>query len=173
VNTARVTANYQTYGVMYNWVAAMAGADTSNTVPGGVQEACPSGWHLPSRKELVVLYDYLKNNNCDYDGTVYTGKSLVSHNLWKYSDTLCHIGNDPSSNNATGFNGLPSGFVFYTDPYSYGLGETTHYWSSTEGIRGTTHIYYGNLWLRYNSPSNTLGYTSGIEGLSVRCIRNY
>jgi uncharacterized protein (TIGR02145 family) len=173
VNGARATANYQTYGVLYNWAAAMAGADTSNTVPSGVQGACPPGWHLPSWKELIILYDYLKNNNYGYDGTVYTGKSLASQNLWKYSDTPGHIGNAPSGNNVTGFNGLPSGFVFYTDPYSYGLGETTHFWSSTEGIRGTNHIYYGNLWLRYNSSSNTLGYTSGIEGLSVRCIRNY
>lgn len=173
VNAARATTNYHTYGVLYNWHAAMAGADTSNTVPGGVQGACPSGWHLPSWKELFVLYDFLKENNFGYNGTPNTGKSVASRSLWKYSETPGHIGNDPSGNNATGFNGLPSGFIFYTDPYSYGLGESTHFWSSTEGIRGTNHIYYGNLWLKYDSSTNTLAYTSGIEGLSVRCLRNY
>ena len=34
VSEAKAVANYSTYGVLYNWPAAMA--------------ACPDGWHLPS-----------------------------------------------------------------------------------------------------------------------------
>lgn len=37
VAAAKATENYQTYGVLYNWPAAMT--------------ACPEGWHLPSDAE--------------------------------------------------------------------------------------------------------------------------
>lgn len=42
---AKATANYQTYGVLYNWEAAKI--------------ACPSGWHLPSNDEWIDLTNYL------------------------------------------------------------------------------------------------------------------
>ncbi|MFA5816806.1 MAG: FISUMP domain-containing protein, partial [Bacteroidales bacterium] len=42
------TSNYQTYGVLYNWPAAMKGANSSNQNPSGVQGICPDNWHLPS-----------------------------------------------------------------------------------------------------------------------------
>ncbi|MCP4002072.1 MAG: hypothetical protein GY727_14280, partial [Gammaproteobacteria bacterium] len=42
VSEAKTEPNYQTYGVLYNWPAAMAGAASSNTVPSGVQGICPA-----------------------------------------------------------------------------------------------------------------------------------
>ncbi|MFA6484042.1 MAG: fibrobacter succinogenes major paralogous domain-containing protein, partial [Bacteroidales bacterium] len=42
---AKQTAAYLTYGVLYNWQAAMT--------------ACPSGWHLPSDQEWTALSDFL------------------------------------------------------------------------------------------------------------------
>ena len=45
VMAAKATANYTTYGVLYNWPAAM--------------NACPTGWHLPSDAEWTELTDYL------------------------------------------------------------------------------------------------------------------
>jgi len=45
VNTAKASANYQTYGVLYNWAAA--------------QTACPSGWHLPTYEEWHDLISAL------------------------------------------------------------------------------------------------------------------
>ncbi|MCK9320171.1 FISUMP domain-containing protein, partial [Methanoculleus sp.] len=45
VTAAKATANYTTYGVLYNWLAAM--------------NACPDGWHLPSDAEWTELTDYL------------------------------------------------------------------------------------------------------------------
>ena len=45
VNEAKATDNFNTYGVLYNWPAAM--------------EACPDGWHLPSDEEWSELEDYV------------------------------------------------------------------------------------------------------------------
>jgi uncharacterized protein (TIGR02145 family) len=45
VSDAKATDNYDTYGVLYNWPAAMA--------------ACPSGWHLPSDDEWTTLATFL------------------------------------------------------------------------------------------------------------------
>ena len=41
VSAAKATANYTTYGVLYNWPAAMNGAVSSYSVPSGVQGICP------------------------------------------------------------------------------------------------------------------------------------
>ena len=45
VNAAKATANYTTYGVLYNWAAALT--------------SCPAGWHLPGTGEWTQLTDYL------------------------------------------------------------------------------------------------------------------
>ena len=59
VTDAKATSNYTTYGVLYNWPAAMAGSASSNANPSGVQGVCPAGWHLPSDAEWTELTDYL------------------------------------------------------------------------------------------------------------------
>ncbi len=51
VAAAKATSNYTTYGVLYNWPAAMNGSASSTSNPSGVQGICPSGWHLPSDAE--------------------------------------------------------------------------------------------------------------------------
>lgn len=48
VADAKATENFQTYGVLYNWVAATT--------------ACPSGWHLPSDAEWNQLESFLGAN---------------------------------------------------------------------------------------------------------------
>jgi uncharacterized protein (TIGR02145 family) len=52
------TAYCDEYGRLYNWTTAMNGADSSGTVPSGVQGICPDGWHLPSSKEWDVLINF-------------------------------------------------------------------------------------------------------------------
>jgi uncharacterized protein (TIGR02145 family) len=48
VSSAMATENYATYGVLYNWKAAITG--------------CPFGWHLPSEAEWLILANYLGPN---------------------------------------------------------------------------------------------------------------
>src|SRR5690554_6870297 len=57
VATAKSQSNYTTYGVLYNWYAAMNGAESSMANPSGVQGVCPDGWHLPSDDEWHELID--------------------------------------------------------------------------------------------------------------------
>ncbi len=55
VSEAKATQNYNTFGVLYNWPAAMAGASESNLIPSGVRGVCPEGWHLPSMNEWITV----------------------------------------------------------------------------------------------------------------------
>lgn len=57
VDSAKATDNYKTYGVLYNWSAALA--------------ACPKGWHLPSDAEWTTLTDYWNDNG--YDSSLFSG----------------------------------------------------------------------------------------------------
>ena len=50
VSAAKATTNYTTYGVLYNWAAAMNGQTGE-----GVQGICPTGWHLPTDAEFTIL----------------------------------------------------------------------------------------------------------------------
>ena len=45
-------------GYLYNWPAVMHGKSSSNSVPSEVRGVCPTGWHVPSDPEFVVLTDY-------------------------------------------------------------------------------------------------------------------
>ena len=47
VTAAQATANYVSYGVLYNWPAVMT------------EGICPSGWHIPSDGEFTELTDFL------------------------------------------------------------------------------------------------------------------
>ena len=76
---AKESDNYTTYGVLYNWPAAMNGAAGSISVPSGVQGICPSGWHLPSDAEWTILTDYLTNKGYGYGGSGSDiGKSMAA-----------------------------------------------------------------------------------------------
>lgn len=59
VADAKSNPNYATYGVLYNWPAAMDGHASTNDHPSGVQGACPPGWQLPSDAEWEELTNYL------------------------------------------------------------------------------------------------------------------
>ncbi len=55
VANAKATVNYQTYGVLYNWYAAMENDNSSATNPSRVQGVCHTGWHMPSNSEWMEL----------------------------------------------------------------------------------------------------------------------
>jgi len=50
---AKKTYNYNEYGVLYNYSAALT--------------ACPSGWHLPSDQEWYELEKHLSSGSCQYN----------------------------------------------------------------------------------------------------------
>lgn len=150
VNNAKATANYKTYGVLYNWQAAMNGAVQSELNPSGVQGVCPDGWHLPSQAEWNILSSF-----AGYQG----GGNLKSTgtDLWQEPNS--------GATNITGFNGYPGGNRSRNHFDRINLGG---YWWTTSGSMNDT--YFKSL------SNNSLFLASGNfgkeYGFSVRCIKN-
>jgi uncharacterized protein (TIGR02145 family) len=152
VNDAKATANYTTYGVLYNWPAAMNGAASSTTNPSGVQGVCPAGWHLPSDAEWTQLTDYL-------GGESVAGGKLKATTLWNSPNT--------GATNSSGFTALPGGIRGGVGSFG-NVGDDGYWWSATMGsayyawYRGMT--YYDSDVYRGNYYEDA--------GFSVRCLRD-
>ena len=159
VTDAKATANYNTYGVLYNWPAAMNGAASSTTNPSGVQGVCPDGWHLPSDAEWTELTDYLGGTSDAGGKLKATGTIEAGTGLWYDPNT--------GATNETGFTALPGGYRY--DDGAFGdVGFLGYWWGATESNAG-------NAWLRhvYYYGSNVGSYHITKElGLSVRCLRD-
>ena len=172
-------ANVATYGYLYNWAAVMHEADGSNSNPSGVQGICPDGWHVPSDAEWTQLTDYVGSREeyvCGVNNNNLIGKALAATTGWNTSDDFCAVGNDPSSNNATGFSVLPAGSFGTGDVganpnYYHNFSNYAIFWSATE------HNATYSIWLilRYNSAGVTpwnWGSMTKVVGGSVRCVRD-
>jgi len=159
--------NCEAYGGLYTWTTAINGSESSNSIPSGVQGICPDGWHMPSDAEWTALTDYTSSQSefwCDGNSS-YIGKALASTTNWQSSDIECTIGNDPVSNNGTGFSGLPGGFR--ADDGSFGdLNSGGGWWTSTEfNQTGSWDRRINYLYPEvYPYP-----YYKGL-GFSVRCV---
>ena len=102
VADAKATANYYTYGVLYNWQAALA--------------ACPDGWHLPTDDEFTTLCTYLE------------GESVAGGKL-KETGTTHWYDQSAGTTNSSGFTALPGGqnnSGAFFDP-----GFSAFFWSAT------------------------------------------
>lgn len=160
------SSNVGTYGYLYNWPAVMHGASGSNSNPSNVQGICPNGWHIPSNVEIDQLYSYLVQHNqyvCGNFGPQ-IAKSLASTVGWNISSSTCAIGNNPSTNNASGFSAYPAGsyYNFYVN-----FGEETLFWGATD--YGSTAYM---LILKYNSAQVGRGSALKDNGISVRCVKD-
>ena len=134
VTDAKATSNYTTYGVLYNWTAAM--------------DACPDGWHLPSDAEWTELTDYLG------------GKSVAGGKL-KETGTTHWASPNTGATNETGFTALPGGYrssygdFYYIRYYGY-------WWSSTEGIASyawNRYLNFGNSSVNKDYDYRSVGFS--------------
>ena len=152
VATAKATTNYQTYGVLYNWPAALT--------------ACPPGWHLPSDAEWTQLEIYLGMSPEKADDTGWRGpydgklKSGTNHwNLILEEDT-----------NESGFTALPGG---YREGHGieefYGIGVFGSWWTSTDSDSDNVGPFS-----RILAHGEYVQRDGGSEqwGSSVRCIKD-
>ena len=168
VSAAKATSNYQTYGVLYNWPAAMAG----DTVPDGntttsVQGICPTGWSLPSDFDYYKLEDYLATGTCNgsrsgaYDCDPAGSKLAGKTSLWNNGALKDH-----PDFGTSGFEGLPGGFRGTNGSFNF-LGTSADFWSSSPSG--------GNAWRR-DLDSSSVGVNRSASGqangLSVRCLRD-
>ena len=156
VADAKATDNYATYGVLYNWTAAMDGEASSTTNPSGIQGVCPAGWHLPSDAEWTELTDYL-------GGTSVAGGKL------KETGTTHWASPNTGATNETGFTALPGGYrdYVYNGSFLY-IGDNGYWWSATE--YDSNHAWYRNMDFNF---SDVLSHNNNKElGFSVRCVRD-
>ena len=155
-------------GYLYNWPAAMHGAASSSANPSGVQGICPAGWHLPSDAEWTQLTDYVGSQS-EYTcggSSSNIAKALASETGWNTYSADCVVGNDPTSNNASGFSAVPAGFCYGSSFYR--AGDYANFWSSTEDASY-------NAWNRSLDYSSASVYSYGYSksyGRSVRCLRD-
>ena len=150
---AKASANYSTYGVLYNWPAAMNGATSSNTNPSKVQGVCPSGWHLPSDAEWKQLIDFISSDG--YNGT--EGTALKATSGWKYTKCTDNYG----------FSALPGGSRAIYGSFD-GLGYNGMWLSATE--RDSTLA--GRCYLSHFKDDVNLFYYYKDAGYSVRCVKD-
>lgn len=151
VAEAKSTANYNTYGVLYNWPAAMNGAASSTTNPSGVQGVCPDGWHLPSNAEWTELTGYL-------GGTSDAGGKL------KETGTTHWNSPNTGATNETGFTALPGGIRNRYGAFSR-IGDDGYWWS-TEGSAGR------GVFFNLSNVSRYFNVGDKEVGFSVRCLRD-
>lgn len=172
VMEAKATENYGTYGVLYNWPAAMNGALSSTSVPSGIQGACPSGWHLPSEGEWDNLKTYLKTNGFAYTGTTEgIGKSMASTSGWMIRFSPGAVGFEQETNNSSGFSAPPAGKRMYDGRNGVlsNKGQEAMFWASNTrssdnlaASRGL-HYTYDYLWT---------GYSLWFSAFSIRCVKD-
>jgi uncharacterized protein (TIGR02145 family) len=155
VSDAKATANYTSYGVLYNWPAAMNGAAASIHNPSLVQGVCPTGLHLPSEAEWSqLLIDYLG------------GTSDVSGILKETGTTHWHSPNTGATNE-TGFTALPGGYRISNGTFNL-IGFRGYWWSTSEW--GALNAW----WRGMNYASDDVDWSWDLKewGFSVRCVRD-
>jgi uncharacterized protein (TIGR02145 family) len=144
---AKQEDNYTTYGVLYNWTAAIA--------------ACPSGWHLPTDEEWKQLEMLLGMTQEQAALTAWRGTNQGTQMKTTYD---WGIGN---GTNSVGFSALPGGHRYYDSGFS-DAGPIGIWWSSTE-----FSAYHP--WIRALSGfQSSVGRENhnGDSGYSVRCVRD-
>lgn len=183
----RDSSNTNTYGLLYNWNAAVDTFNTSFeeisfsydsddavdvTFVGNRRGICPQGWHVPSDSDWTALTDYVAARsayNCNGYSTnvAHIAKALAATTGWESDENGCSVGNESFSNNATGFTAVPAG------KYAMGFddfGEYAFFWSSTQNNDYRSHANYRRL--DYND-SKVNCFDNGKEvAYSVRCLRD-
>ena len=152
--------NIATYGLLYNWYAV----DDSRNI-------APAGWHVPTDAEYTTLENYLIANGYNWDGTTTgnkIGKSLASKTGWSSSFVAGDVGNNMSTNNASGFSALPGGYRVCSSGTFGSIGTIGYWWSATEYSSANAW----NRYLYYNYSDFSGASRSKQYGFSVRLIRD-
>jgi uncharacterized protein (TIGR02145 family) len=134
------------YGALYNWYAV------------GTGKLAPAGWHVPSKEEWLLLFNYLLGAGVAGGKMKEAG---LDHWMWP------NVG----ATNSSGFTALPAGARF--DSGFTFMGETGFWWTSTASPSQENAFYY---YLSRDSESvNTdVQHTINqkVKGFSVRCIKD-
>jgi uncharacterized protein (TIGR02145 family) len=150
-------SNVATYGRLYTWYTVMDS-----------RGVCPAGWHIPSDAEWTCLTDFLTNNGYGYEGSGNDiAKSMAATNGWIVSTITGTTGNDPMSNNMSGFTALPGGYRIMGGSYQL-LGRYGSWWSSTD--YNATSVWFRFIY--YNESLVTRTGSDKKQGGAVRCTKD-
>lgn len=131
------SANCAKTGRLYVWEAA--------------QKACPAGWHLPSKDELVALVNAAGGEDS-------AGKQLKSTSGWS---------DDRNGTDSLGFSAFPTGQRLADGSYFNPSGET-YFWSSTKAEGPMSY----SLYLTYDSDAGRVSDRFGKLAFPVRCLED-
>lgn len=153
---ARSSANFETYGVLYNWPAA--------------REACPAGWHLPTDEEWKILEKFLGMSTEDADaaglerGSNEGSKLSGNSGLWEAGNLTRDY-----EFGITGFEALPGGFRGKDGGFDR-LGEVGLWWSSSQWESSENYAWRRGLLYDYTIVHRS--YSTKEDGFSVRCVKD-
>lgn len=154
VNGEDSTIYVETYGFLYSWGATVKNSGSSDTNPSGVQGVCPDGWHVPSAQEWQQLRDEL-------------GGFDVAGGKLKEPGTAHWEAPNTGATNESGFSALPGGNRLETG-FSYQLGTTAYYQTSTESTSSDSRVYR-----MFDDQDNLSGhYWDKESAASVRCVED-
>jgi uncharacterized protein (TIGR02145 family) len=147
------------YGGNYQWNEMMQYGTSQ-----GAQGICPSGWHVPTDGEWVILAMSMDS----YMGSCYScfglGTGETGFDAGKNMKSNLDYWPTPLSNgDLMGFSALPAG----SDTYG-GTGEYAYFWTSTT-------IYGSSAWFRSLADNINTVYRNSkqkTQAFSVRCIRD-
>lgn len=132
--------NGKKYGKLYNFYAIKDSRGLS-----------PKGWHIPNKKEWIILYNFL-------GGEKVAGDKMKSITGWDVSG---------NGNNESKFNGLPGGFRFDYGDFA-NLASLGIFWSTTESPITNVEV----LILDYGTSTTFFTPFGKGFGMSVRCIKD-
>lgn len=141
------------FGVLYNWYAVNTG------------KLAPIGWHIPTSEELLTLEKSVSQLN-NVSGSL--AKILASKNFWISCNTTSTIGNNPNSNNSSGFTAIPGGWRF-NESTSFSKIDSLGVWWSTSAVSDSTSY----SWSLMNTLSTVQhAPCENWAGLSIRCVKD-
>jgi len=167
---AKSSYNYRTFGVLYNWPAAMNGQKSSNRVPSGVQGICPAGWHLPSDEEWFILEKHLGLSPEESHVTSMRSSGSVGYKIQAPYGSYFQT-EEWKGCNSSGFNSLPGGYRNQTpsaEGFGFYLNKNSYYQSCTEAdsLSSFNRII---VYLQFGIGRFPM---EKFKGYSVRCVRD-
>jgi uncharacterized protein (TIGR02145 family) len=157
-------SNVAKYGYLYKYHDAM--------------KACPAGWHLPSKYDLIALaatygggYLFDTENHCN--NTDKTSKEYYT--AFKLKATSGWMG-DTTSTNESGFTALPGGLHMGPSGFKE-IGIGGHWWTSTEDeekddVDFVRYSYTYNFYSQSGCVMINSIMGASIFSLSVRCVKD-
>ena len=158
-----------TYGLLYNWYAAVNVSHTASPSGTRVQGVCPTGWHVPSMQEFYPQLSYYLTNLYGENHA----KAMASTSGWTNTGTYeCPGYNQATTNNASGFTAYPAGYYSGSSTVDM-LGQAAFFWSSTQWSDNPT-LEAQYIYLHYNvaAVAEKNIHNQKIYGFSVRCIKD-